>query len=43
MGKTDKKTILKAVYDDFDFAASKITFATYGNTSRLCAQQKVLR
>lgn len=36
MSKTDKKTILKAVYDDFDFAASKLPL-TYGNTTNLRA------
>jgi len=36
MSKTDKKTILKAIYDDYDFAASKLPL-TYGNTSNLRA------
>ncbi len=36
MSKTDKKTILKAIYDDYDFAASKLPLS-YGSTSNLRA------
>ena len=32
MSKTDKKTILKAIYDDYDFAAQKLP-TTYGSQS----------
>ncbi len=36
LAKTDQKTILKAIYDDYDFAASKLP-ATYGSTQNLHA------
>jgi hypothetical protein len=36
MSKTDKKIILKAIYDDYDFAASKLPLS-YGSTSNLRA------
>jgi hypothetical protein len=34
MSKTDKKTILKSIYDDYDFAASKLP-TSYGGTTNM--------